>query len=236
MPSIDALSSADSPIQSGASLKLVARELVKRTMRGLATLLIFPSLCLFWLKTALMGRDRALQGSTQALSLIPGIFGQYLRRAFLIRTLAFCHPSALIEFGVLFSKGGTRIDENAYIGPRCHIGLAHIERDVMLAAGVHVPSGGQTHGKDALDMPMQNQPGHVSMVRIGAGAWVGSGAIVMADVGRDTIVGAGAVVTKPLPDRVIAAGVPARVLRDRVAGASLSPSQLTNPNPETSST
>ena len=37
----------------------------------------------------------------------------------------------------------------------------------------------------------------------------------MADVGRDTIVGAGAVVTKPLPDRVIAAGVPARVLRGR---------------------
>jgi acetyltransferase-like isoleucine patch superfamily enzyme len=37
----------------------------------------------------------------------------------------------------------------------------------------------------------------------------------MADVGRDTIVGAGAVVTKPLPDEVIAAGVPARVIRSR---------------------
>ena len=52
-------------------------------------------------------------------------------------------------------------------------------------------------------------------VRIGAGAWVGSGAVVLADVGRDTVVGAGAVVTKPLPDRVLAAGVPARVLRRR---------------------
>ena len=39
-------------------------------------------------------------------------------------------------------------------------------------------------------------------------------AVVMADVGRDTIVGAGAVVTRPLPDRVIAAGVPARVVRE----------------------
>ena len=37
----------------------------------------------------------------------------------------------------------------------------------------------------------------------------------MADVGRDTIVGAGAVVTRPLPDRVIAGGVPARVVRQR---------------------
>jgi acetyltransferase-like isoleucine patch superfamily enzyme len=37
----------------------------------------------------------------------------------------------------------------------------------------------------------------------------------MADVGRDTIVGAGAVVTRPLPDRVVANGVPARVVGDR---------------------
>jgi acetyltransferase-like isoleucine patch superfamily enzyme len=38
---------------------------------------------------------------------------------------------------------------------------------------------------------------------------------VMADVGRDTIVGAGAVVVQPLPDRVVAAGVPARIVRSR---------------------
>ena len=48
-----------------------------------------------------------------------------------------------------------------------------------------------------------------------SGAWIGSGAVVMADVGRDTIVGAGAVVTRPLPDRVVACGVPARILHTR---------------------
>jgi acetyltransferase-like isoleucine patch superfamily enzyme len=32
-------------------------------------------------------------------------------------------------------------------------------------------------------------------------------------IGQDTVVGAGAVVTKDLPARVVAAGVPARVLR-----------------------
>jgi acetyltransferase-like isoleucine patch superfamily enzyme len=37
----------------------------------------------------------------------------------------------------------------------------------------------------------------------------------MADVGRDSVIGAGAVVTKPIPDRVLAAGVPARVIRGR---------------------
>jgi acetyltransferase-like isoleucine patch superfamily enzyme len=37
----------------------------------------------------------------------------------------------------------------------------------------------------------------------------------MADVGRDAVIAAGAVVAKPIPDRVIAGGVPARVLRHR---------------------
>ena len=54
-------------------------------------------------------------------------------------------------------------------------------------------------------------------MRIGAGAWIGSAAVVLADVGRGTIVGAGSVVTKPLPDDVIAAGVPAKVIRPRFA-------------------
>jgi acetyltransferase-like isoleucine patch superfamily enzyme len=37
----------------------------------------------------------------------------------------------------------------------------------------------------------------------------------MADVGRNAVIGAGAVVTSPIPDNVVAAGVPARVIRDR---------------------
>jgi acetyltransferase-like isoleucine patch superfamily enzyme len=53
-------------------------------------------------------------------------------------------------------------------------------------------------------------------VTVGEGARVGTGAIILADVGRGTVVAAGSVVTKQLPDNVIAAGVPARVIRSRL--------------------
>jgi acetyltransferase-like isoleucine patch superfamily enzyme len=44
---------------------------------------------------------------------------------------------------------------------------------------------------------------------------VGSASVVLADVGRECVIGAGSVVTKPVPDYSVAAGVPARVLKSR---------------------
>jgi len=183
-----------------------------------ATISVAPSLLSYAIKSAMFGRDRALHGSSQALSLVPGIAGQYLRRAFYCRVLDECHASVTIEFGTLFSQAGARLGEQVYVGPHCHLGLVHLERDVLIAAGVHVPSGPETHGISSLDRPIREQPGSLRMVRIGAGSWIGSGAVVMADVGRDSVVAAGAVVTEALPDRIIAAGVPARVVRQRGTG------------------
>ena len=159
------------------------RSVLKSLAFGVATVIVTPSLASFFVRARVLGRDRALAGSTQALAIVPGVLGQYLRRAFLARTLARCHPSATIEFGTIFSKAGAIIDEQVYVGPRCHLGLVHLERDVLLAAGVHVPSGARTHGTDDPSVPMREQQGTLTMVRIGAGAWIGSAAVVMADVG-----------------------------------------------------
>lgn len=191
------------------------RESLKAVTRALAWLAVTPSVLSWQVRSLAIGPDRALEASTQAWASVPGLTGQYLRRAFLSRTLRSCAPNATIEFGTLFSSTNASIGDRAYIGPRCHLGWVVIEQDVLLAAGVHVPSGARTHGMDDPAIPMRDQPALKTAVRIGAGSWIGSAAVVLADVGRDAVIGAGAVVTRPIGDRAVAGGVPARVLRTR---------------------
>lgn len=192
------------------------RALLKRAAFWLATIAVTPSLLSYAIRGAFIGRNRALAGSSQALALVPGLAGQYLRRAFLARVLASCHWTATIEFGTLFSSADARLDENVYVGPGCHLGFVHVERDVLIGAGVHVTSGSDTHGTEDASRPIREQDRPKSRVTVGAGAWIGSSAVVMADVGHDAVVGAGSVVTRPVPPLVVAAGVPARVIRERV--------------------
>lgn len=191
------------------------REALKRALHAAAWIAVTPSVLSWRVRAQIMGKDRAIEGSTQAWALVPGLIGQYLRRAFLSRTLEACARTATIEFGTIFSSAAASIGDRAYVGPRCHLGWALIGDDALLAAGVHVPSGSKTHGIDDLTMAIRDQPIIKSPVRIGNGSWIGSAAVVMADVGRDAVIAAGAVVTRPIPDLTIAGGVPARVLRHR---------------------
>lgn len=53
-------------------------------------------------------------------------------------------------------------------------------------------------------------------VYIGENAWIGAGVIIMPGVhiGKNTVIGAGSVVTKDIPDNVVAVGNPCKVLRE----------------------
>lgn len=61
-----------------------------------------------------------------------------------------------------------------------------------------------------------SSPGEISPVVIGRNVWLGSRVMVLKGVtiGDNTVVAAGAVVTKSLPANVVAAGVPAKVVRE----------------------
>ena len=66
-------------------------------------------------------------------------------------------------------------------------------------------------------MPIQEQERTGKGITLGDGVWLGAKVTILdgAAVGRDAVVGAGAVVTKDIPPRSIAAGVPAKVIKTR---------------------
>lgn len=90
-----------------------------------------------------------------------------------------------------------------------------IEDDVMLGQGVHIYV--DNHKYSDPDVPIIDQ-GFCSSksVTIKKGAWLGANVIVLPGVtiGANSVVGAGSVVTKSVPDRVMAAGCPAKVIRE----------------------
>ncbi|MEZ5167451.1 MAG: acyltransferase [Acidimicrobiales bacterium] len=109
------------------------------------------------------------------------------------------------------------------IGDRCVIGIrcgitAHesieIGDDVWFGQDVFVTDA--NHGTDDLDRPIGVQVGDHRPVRIGDGSWIGHGAVVLPGVtiGRHCVVAAGAVVRDDVPDAAVAAGVPARIVKD----------------------
>jgi acetyltransferase-like isoleucine patch superfamily enzyme len=187
---------------------------LKGLARGLARLLILPAIGSYRVRRAFLG-DQAFRASSQWLSRLPGVAGDYLRAAFYAATLEQFGRDVRVEFGTIFSTPTARVGDHVYVGAYCVIGNVDIGADVLLGSGVHLLSGQGQHGIEDLDRPIRLQPGEFSRIRIGQDTWIGNAAVVMAHVGRQCVIGAGSVVTKDVPDLSIAAGNPARVLRSR---------------------
>lgn len=89
-----------------------------------------------------------------------------------------------------------------------------IEDDVMIGAGVHVYVN--NHKFDRIDIPLIDQgyyPDESVILR--QGCWIGANSIILPGVkiGKNSVVGAGSIVTKSIPDGVVAVGNPARILK-----------------------
>lgn len=189
--------------------------LLKRAANALAFLVVLPAVAAYRVSATVIGSERAFPFWTEALSLVPGLVGQYIRRAFYRSVLQRCGDGACIGFGVTFSHATASIGKDVYVGTSCRLGDVTLEDDVLIGSHVSVMNGSRQHGTDRLDVPIREQPGVFEAVTIGRDSWIGERAIVSASVGRHCIVGAGAVVNRPLPDFAVAVGVPAKVIRFR---------------------
>jgi virginiamycin A acetyltransferase len=192
-----------------------SRAFAKGVANGLAMLAALPCVVAFRASCVMLGSGQAFPGWSEALALVPGLGGVYIRRAFYRASLPRCGEDACLSFGSIVSGPGAEFGRRVYVGPFCCLGEVTLEDDVLIGAHVSVMNGGAQHGTGRTDLPIRDQPGTRPRVTVGRGSWVGDRAVVMADVGRHCVIGAGAVVTRYVPDYAVAVGVPARVVRFR---------------------
>ena len=115
-----------------------------------------------------------------------------------------------------------RIGDRCVIGRGSHIVAHHsIEIGDDVFTGPYVYITDQNHSYTDLEVPVGRQWPVNSSVRIGAGTWLGTGAVVLpgANIGRNVVVAAGAVVRGQVPDHAVVGGVPAKVIREYLPGS-----------------
>lgn len=187
------------------------RRVAKVAVFGLCLAIVSPLVALAWLERRVSRSESVFTGLSQLLALVPTRLGTGLRGAFYFGTLDRCHWETHVGFGTLFSHRAARLGERASLGAYCVVGHADIGPGTMIGSRVSIPSGKRQH----LDAEGRlAATGHFDTVSVGAGSWIGEGAILLADVGARAIVSAGAVVVQPVPAGCIAGGNPARVLRE----------------------
>lgn len=84
---------------------------------------------------------------------------------------------------------------------------------VLTANNVYISDN--SHGYEDISRPVMQQPViFKGAVSIGAGSWIGENvSIIGACIGKNCVIGANSVVTHDVPDYAVAAGIPARVIR-----------------------
>ncbi|CAN5916886.1 acyltransferase [soil metagenome] len=185
----------------------------KWTGIALAMMIVALPAATCWLEGRLSSRDEAFLFWGQALSLVPGLPGKYLRKCYYFLTLQSCSLSCDIGFMSYFNDRRSKVGRRVYIGFGVGLGLVTFGDGVLIGSRASVLSGGKQHrlGSDGRLTPFQRSS--ADRVRIGAETWIGEAAVVMADVGNQCIVGAASVVSRPMPDGCLVVGNPARFVR-----------------------
>ena len=149
-------------------------------------------------------------------------------------------PSVQFDGSVtVLGTGNVKIGEKARIGDLAelttnHEGVIRIGREVRLNRGATICAYTEVsigdfsmvgefvsirdanHGIARGEL-VRSQPHDAKPIRIGSDVWVGRGACILPGVtiGDGAIIGANSIVTKDVPANCIAAGIPAKVIRER---------------------
>jgi acetyltransferase-like isoleucine patch superfamily enzyme len=188
---------------------------IKRTIKTVFLILTAPAYVIFRLLSIVGDPDTVFQSFSQAMSLVPGKIGVYIRASFYRLACPDTSDEIVVGFLTVLSHRDITIGPGAYIGSQCNIGKCVIGRDALVGSGVHILSGARQHEFNRIDKPIQKQGGTYEKITIGEDCWLGNGSLIMASLAAHCIVAAGSIVTKPTQRGDIVAGVPARIIRNR---------------------
>lgn len=120
---------------------------------------------------------------------------------------------------------------NIYFGNNCEVNMnctflddnrivigdnALIAPNVQIYTAFHPTNARERFGEPKEDGSFEFCRTQTAPVTIGDNVWIGGGVIIMpgVSIGNNVVIGAGSVVTKDIPDDVIAYGSPCRVVRE----------------------
>lgn len=172
-----------------------------------------------------LGRRFRAFGAGSCLSFPPGaVFGE---RWITIGDDVLVGPLTSIAAGLFNEPIEAERDAIIMIGDRCNIGRScHIVGRVGITISDDVTTGpnvyitDHNHSYAHVGVPIGQQWLVEDTVSIGAGSWLGAGVVVLpgARIGAHVTVAAGSIVRGELPDRCVAVGSPAKVVRQWIDG------------------
>lgn len=110
------------------------------------------------------------------------------------------------------------IGSNTTINRGCRLIASHFHKDVKIVIGNHVALAPEVCILAAgHDYKRRDLPDTAASVEIGDYVWIGARSIILqgVTVGEGAVVAAGSVVSKDIPPYTIAAGVPAKIIKER---------------------
>jgi len=132
-----------------------------------------------------------------------------LAKLFRADTSCYIEPAFQCDYGYNISFG-----ENFYANFNCvilDVCAVTLGKNVFLAPNVQIYTA--THPIDAQERISGKEYG--KPITIGDNVWIGGSSVICSGVqiGHNVVVGAGSVVTKNLPNNVVAAGNPCRIIK-----------------------
>lgn len=170
----------------------------------------FPSRAIY----KLTGKYHLFAFFSELFSILPGIPGVLVRCCFYKQTLDQAYFDLRIGFGTVVTKMETRIGRRVITGGHAIISLSNIGDNAAIGSYVSILSGRYQHNFDKPDTNIMSES-RFTVIQIGSNTFIGEKSLIMADIGSNTVIGAGSVVTKPVPDYVVAVGNPARIAKER---------------------